>query len=242
MSDHATPTPSPTTRSVHADSGRRRVLRGLPSLLLAGALGTAMLLGGCAGTPQISADVASFGTWPAGRSAGSYSIERLPSQARGGAEQEQLEAAARAALERAGFRPAGATDQADVLVQVGGRQGKVLEASPWFDFGLAGWWGAGPRHARWPGPHRRFSAGVGVGFGPSWGPWPVDPVRDYREVALMLIDRSSRSPLVEVHVRQEARYVSDASVGAMFDAALLGFPQLPEGERTVVMPITPPKG
>jgi hypothetical protein len=248
MSDRPTPLPLTTDRHLrteqradqHADQrGRRRVLSGLP-VLLAGAIGVAGLLGGCASTPQISADVASFGTWPAGRSAGSYSIERLPSQARGGGAQDQLEGAARAALERAGFKPAGAADQADVLVQVGGRQGKVLEASPWFDFGLAGWWGAGPRHARWPG-HRRFSAGVGIGFGPTWGPWPIDPVRDYREVALMIIDRSSRNPLVEVHVRQEARYVSDDSVGAMFDAALLGFPQLPEGERTIVVPL-PAKG
>jgi hypothetical protein len=218
-----------------AGAARRSLLRMLPVLAITG------LLAACAGVPQIAADVSSYGIWPAGRSAGSYAIERLPSQTRGGSDQDKLEAAARGALERAGFKPAGAPEQADVLVQVGGRQGRVIDASPWFEFGVTGWWG-GRRGPYYGGPHRfrpGFGPGpfIGTSAGMFWGPWPADPTRDYREVALLLIDRPSHMALVEVHVRQEARYVGDDSIGAMFDAALLGFPALPEGERSVVVPL-----
>lgn len=220
-----------------AGAARRSLLRVLPALAITG------LMAACAGVPQIAADVSSYGVWPAGRSAGSYAIERLPSQTRGGSDQDKLEAAARGALERAGFKPAAAPDQADVLVQVGGRQGRVIDASPWFDFGVTGWWG-GRRGPYYGGPHRfrpGFGPGplIGTSAGMFWGPWPADPTRDYREIALLLIDRPSHMALVEVHVRQEARYVGDDSIGAMFDAALLGFPQLPEGERSVVVPLQP---
>jgi hypothetical protein len=218
---------------------RRAALRLLPALALTA------VLAACASVQQISADVSSYGAWPTGRSAGSYAIERLPSQTRGGAEQDKLEAGARSALERAGFVPAAAVDQADVLVQVGGRQGRVLDASPWFQFGVSGWWGGRRGPYAYTSTTRRLHPGGGFGPGPFWGPytgtywgpWPADPTRDYREVALMLIDRASHSALVEVHVRQEARYVSDETIGAMFDAALQGFPALPEGERSVSVPV-----
>ncbi|MEY2686205.1 MAG: hypothetical protein RL375_403 [Pseudomonadota bacterium] len=237
--DSAAPTSGAAEPAPLRHPGRRSLLRALPALGLVG------LLAACAGLPQVAADVSSYGVWPTGRSPGTYSFERLPSQARGGTEQDLLEAAARGALERAGFKPASAPDQADVLVQVGGRQGRVLDASPWFQFGVTGWWG-GRRGPYYVGPRRIHPIyGPGPFIGPSasmfWGPWPADPTRDYREVALLLIDRASHTALVEVHVRQEARYVSDDTVGAMFDAALLGFPNLPEGERSVVVPL-PAKG
>jgi hypothetical protein len=249
------PQPDASGAATHAaspvDARLRRRLLAWPAVLGAAALGAALtgvgLLGGCASTPQISADVASFGSWPSGRSAGLYAIERLPSQTRAGQAQDQLEAAAHGALQRAGFSAAASADQADVLVQLGSRQGQVLAVSPWFEFSVVGRWGrpgfGAPYPGRWLGP-RHVGVGVGRGFGAGFGfgagTWlGPDPTRDYREVALMLIDKPSRNALVEVHVRQESRYVSEASVGAMFDAALLGFPQLPEGERTVIVPFTP---
>ncbi|MEY4750709.1 MAG: hypothetical protein RIQ60_2923 [Pseudomonadota bacterium] len=240
MAVRSSPTPTPLPSLPSPSRLRRRAATRLLALAGAGGGLLALLLSaGCSGTPQISADVASYGSWPGGRPAGQYSIERLPSQQRVGQAQEQLEAAARGALERAGFSPAAAPEQADVLVQVAGRQGRVLEAGPWVNFGYSGWWGRPGFHGRYPGRWAgspRGISSIGIGFGGYLGP---EPTREYREVALMLIDRASRSALVEVHVRQEARYVSDASVGAMFDAALQGFPQLPEGERTVVVPYAP---
>ncbi|MFM2119552.1 MAG: hypothetical protein RL722_1020 [Pseudomonadota bacterium] len=236
--------PGPDQAPSRIDAGRRRQLGQLLALGGLGSLGLAgtSLLSGCSSVPQISADVASFGRWPEGRAAGSYAFERLPSQERGGEARQRLEADAAAALAQAGFRAATPGESADVMVQVGSRAGRVLEVSPWFEFGFsAGWWGGRvPPHypGRWaPYPRRRF-VGVGAGFGPFWGPFPPDAPRDFREIALLLVDRASRLALLEVHVRQEAAYVSEDSVGAMFQAALQGFPDLPEGERTVVVPFS----
>lgn len=201
----------------------------------AGALGVAALaavggLGGCASMNQITVDMASFGSWPAGRAPGRYAFERLLSQAPGSVEQLRLEAAARAALERAGFQPAASAAVADVLVQVGAREGRLVD--PWSDFTwgwrLGGWRGFGA----WP--RRGGSFGWSIG-----GAWPMDSTRDFREVALQLIDRASRQPLVEAHVRYEARMVSDSVLPALYEAALQGFPNLPTGERQVTVSLTP---
>lgn len=202
----------------------------------AGALGVVALaavggLGGCASMNQITVDVASFGSWPSGRAPGRYAFERLLSQAQGSVEQLRLEAAARGALERAGFQPAASAAVADVLVQVGAREGRLVD--PWADFNwgwrVGGWRGFG---APWP----RRGGGFGWSIG---GAWPMDSTRDFREVALQLLDRASRQPLVEAHVRYEARMVSDSVLPALYEAALQGFPNLPAGERQVTVSLTP---
>ena len=50
-------------------------------LTLAAALPVAAALAGCASFNEITADVASFGEWPAGRAPGTFGFDRLPSQA-----------------------------------------------------------------------------------------------------------------------------------------------------------------
>jgi hypothetical protein len=211
------------------------------ALLAAGSLAALGGLAGCASMNQITVDVASFGQWPAGRAPGRYAIERLLSQQQGSFEQLRLEAAARAALERAGFQPADAPAVADVLVQVGSREGRLVD--PWSDFNwgwrVGGWRGFGP-----PGP-RFGGVGVGVGLGGGWsvgGRWPSDYARDYREVALQLLDRATRQPLIEAHVRYESRYVDDSVLPALYEAALQGFPNLPAGERRVTVSLNPERG
>lgn len=229
-------TPMPTSPV----NPRRRRLGA--ALLVTTALGSLAALGGlagCASMNQITVDVASFGQWPAGRAPGRYAIERLLSQQQGSVEQLRLEAAARAALERAGFQPAASAASADVLVQVGSREGRLVD--PWSDFNwgwrIGGWRGFGP-----PGP--RFGGGFGVGFGSGYGwsvggRWPSDMSRDYREVALQLLDRATRQPLIEAHVRYEARFVDDSVLPALYEAALQGFPNLPVGERRVTVSLNP---
>ena len=95
-------------------------------------LAAASLLAGCAGPYTISADVASYGNWPAGRQAGSYAFERLPSQQHLAQRQDELEALARPALERAGFKPAADPQSADVLVLLGA-QVSVADYPYWYD-------------------------------------------------------------------------------------------------------------
>jgi hypothetical protein len=207
--------------------------RGLGRWAAAGAAALALggLLGGCASMNQITAEVASFGTWPAGRAPGRYAIERLPSQAAGSVAQLKLEAAARAALERAGFQPAASVTEADVVATLGAREGRVLD--PWADFNwgwrIGGWRGFGPLGLRHGG-----SFGWSVG-----GAWPMDATRDVREVALLLVDRASRQPLIEAHVRYEARVAGENLLPALYEAALQGFPNLPSGERQVTVSLTP---
>lgn len=215
--------------------GRRGLARWLGGAALALALGGS--LGGCASMNQITVEVASFGTWPAGRAPGRYAIERLPSQAAGSVAQLKLEAAARGALARAGFQPASSVAEADVVATLGAREGRVLD--PWADFNwgwrVGSWRGFGP-----VGPiGMRHSGGFGWSIG---GAWPMDATRDVREVALLLVDRASRQPLIESHVRYEARVVGESLLPALYEAALQGFPNLPTGERQVTVSLTPGQG
>ena len=64
-----------------------------------------LLLGGCAAFNNLSSEVSTYGPWPAERKPGAFVFERLPSQQAQPEQQSQLEAAARGALEAAGFRP-----------------------------------------------------------------------------------------------------------------------------------------
>ena len=59
------------------------------------------------------------------------------------------------------------------------------------------------------------------------------------KVALQLLDRATRQPLIEAHVRFEARIVDDSVLPALYEAALQGFPNLPAGERRVTVSLNP---
>jgi hypothetical protein len=199
---------------------RRRLLQG------AAAFTAVWWLAGCAALTQVSVDVTTFGAWPSGRAPGRYAFERLPSQAQAGPAQDQLEAAAGAALERVGFSRAADAAQADVLVQFGARQGQVIDPPPMFGWGI----GLG-----FPiGRHSDFGLGMHTGPG-----WYGERVRDYREIGLLLLDRASHQVLVEIQVRHESRYGSGDLPEALFDAALSGFPDLPAGQRRVTVPLPP---
>ena len=83
-------------------------------------LGTLALgLAGCAGFNNVESDVSTYSKWPAGRQPATYTFERLPSQQAREKEQDRLEAAARAAVESSGFKPATDPKSADVTVQLG---------------------------------------------------------------------------------------------------------------------------
>jgi hypothetical protein len=191
----------------------------------------ALLLSGCAAINQLSVQVSTFGTWPEGRAPGRYAFERLPSQQQPAqADQQQLlEAAAAAALAKAGFVPAADTASADVLVQVGARQQRA-DPSPWDD--PHGWYGAlgvgriGPwRGGRWH---------LGLNF-PLHGSRSLE-----REVAVLLRDRAGGQPLFEARATSEgySGLASDVA-GAMFQAALADFPRPGLNPRTVAVPLNP---
>lgn len=194
----------------------------------AAAVAAAALLAGCAGLNSVTADVSSYGSWPAERAPGTYAFDRLPSQQARAAETERLELAARPALEQAGFTPAAAGQAPDVLVQVGARVTRaeqIIWDDPLWWRGGWGYW----RNSPWYGP------------GPFWGPGYMDRVTRYEgEVAVLLRDRASGQPLFEARASLDSnRGLDDPTLAAMFSAALMDFPKTGVNPRRVVVPLAP---
>lgn len=185
----------------------------LPAVLLATALA------GCAALNTVQADLSTWGEWPAGRQPGSYAFDRLPSQQARSDETERLEAAARPALEKAGFVAAAPGATPDVLVQVAARTARTapdLWADPL-------WWRGGYGYYRRP-----WTGAV----------WVMDPRLDHsrydREVALLLRDGVSGKPLYEARVSNEGSTAGGGSMlAALFQGALLDFPRTGPNPRTV---------
>ncbi|MDG0832943.1 DUF4136 domain-containing protein [Pelomonas saccharophila] len=168
---------------------------------------------------MVSADVSSYGNWPAERKPGSYAFERLPSQQHNeeaSKRETTLEDAARAALEKAGFKPAADAKNADVLVTLGARI-TAYDPVPWDD---PLWW-------RWRG--RLVSPRYGYAGWGGWG-WRNDPFFDRRydrAVAVLMRDRASGEPLFEAHASNEGSTAGgEPMIGALFDAALADFPKV----------------
>lgn len=184
----------------------------------------AAALAGCATLDSVTSEVSSFGEWPAGRAPGTFAFERLPSQQQHAAEADALEAAARPALEKAGFKPASAGSAPDVTVQVGARTTRS-EYGPWNDPlwwpGGFGFWRRGP----WLGPSWSMSV-----YG--------SPPRYDREVALLIRDRATGKPLFETRASNEAGVAASPAVNtAMFQAAMLDFPKTGLNPRRINVPL-----
>ena len=185
---------------------RRQTMTLTLKLALAGLAAT--LAAGCASIGSFSAEVSSFGDWPADRTPGSFAFDRLPSQDALAEPQQRLEDAARAALERAGFRLAAAGAEPELLVQVGARVSRS-DRSPWDD---PLWWHGG--YGRWrSGPWRGPGWGIGMRFdSPRWD----------REVAVLVRDRASGKPLYEARAGSNGTRSADAPIlQAMFGAVPL---------------------
>jgi Domain of unknown function (DUF4136) len=195
--------------------------RALSALLLIASLT------GCATSWVVDSDVKSFsslGTVPPGAT---YRFDRLPSQQADGARQDSLEAMAAAALDKVGLRRDDAHPQYNA--QIGARVTAGL--SPWADPWLYdGPWGYG-----WGGGYgyygRRWYGGGWYG-GPAFAP-PANPWYE-REVSIVLREAGSNRVVYETRARNDGPYSSSAAVlPVMFQAALQGFPNPPQGERRV---------
>jgi hypothetical protein len=196
-----------------------------PALAVLAALAVTAL-GGCATLNTVSSDVTSYAQWPAGRAtAGTFSFERLPSQQAGGEPQARLEAAAARALAGIGFQPAPEGSAPDVRVQVGARVGR--SHTPFLDDRLYAPYGL------WAWPYGRGVFGWGPGWSTGLG-WTIDSPRYDREVALLMRDGRTGTPLYETRaVSEGSGSFSNALLAALFEAALKDFPQPPAGQRTV---------
>ncbi|HSV71325.1 MAG TPA: DUF4136 domain-containing protein [Methylibium sp.] len=186
---------------------------------------------GCAGLDTVAVDVASQGSWPAGRKPGTYAIERLPSQQANAAEQERIEAAALGALQAAGFTPAPQAE-ADVLIQLGARVFEVARRDRYAYSSIywrSDWWFHG---GRWP---HFWGPGYGLGY--------ASEFPDYqREVAVLMRDRRTQQFVYETRGSYTSRWTSDALLPAMFDAVLKDFPHTALSPRTVTVALPKAKG
>ncbi|MEQ1804268.1 MAG: DUF4136 domain-containing protein [Burkholderiaceae bacterium] len=177
------------------------------------------LLGACATPRQLDNDVSTYSQWPAGRKPASYAFERLPSQQARAELQQQLEDAARGAIEAAGFAAAPDEAQAEVGIQVGVRTSALARAV--FDDPF--WWRGGVS-TRW---RRGFYSSAGIHY--------TTPIYE-REVALLIRDRKSGQTLYEARASNATGSGADATVlAAMFEAAMKDFPNTAINPRRVTV-------
>jgi len=201
------------------------------------ALGVVLLaigLGGCARW-VVDSDVRSFASMSGVPAGATYRFERLPSQQFEEAAQQQLEAWAGAALEGVGLRRDDSAPQLSALI--GARVSSELSpwADPWMFGGPWGGWGGGFGYGgRWgPGPGWGPRGWYGAGwYGPAFGP-PPSPWFN-REVSIVLRELPSNRVVYETHARNDGPNSNSAAIlPVMFQAALQGFPNPPQGERRV---------
>lgn len=204
-------------------SGRRATT----FLLLAGAA----LLTGCATSYRLNNSVQAFSTLPSLPPQPTYRFERLPSQAQQ-PRQAQLEGLADPALFNAGLRRDDASPR--YAVQVSARVEQVL--SPWAN----PWWGG-------------WGPGMGLGWGPGFGhyhpraalsmgwamPFPrAEPPWWRREVGVVVRDTANQQVVFESRAVNDGPWNDSPTVlSALFQAALSGFPNPPQGLRQVDMQV-----
>jgi hypothetical protein len=193
----------------------------------------ALGLGGCASLNTVDSDVSTYATWPAQRKASTYAFERLPSQQARAQEADQLEAAARPSLQKAGFRETETAAQADTSVQVGVRVTRVdqrLYEDPF-------WWRGAYSSRYYRGPWGPWGPAWGPYWGPGWGPGAslyYDTPRFDREVVVVIRDRKSNQVLYEARAVNEGNSAGNPTLlAAMFEAAMQDFPNAGVNPRRV---------
>ncbi|MBI2769472.1 MAG: DUF4136 domain-containing protein [Burkholderiales bacterium] len=181
---------------------------------LAGLAFAALLLSGCAAGYLLDTNVQTFSALPAVPANPTYRFERLPSQ-QASPVQAQLEALADPALFKAGFRRDDAAPR--YSVQISARVQRVLSpwADPWDGFGFMG---------------------PGIGFGT---PFPrMEQPWFQREAGVVVRELPAGKVVYETHAASDGPWSDNTSVlPAMFDAALQGFPNPPQGVRRVAIQV-----
>jgi len=196
----------------------------MPPVLKPTLLCAALALTGCASVRLVDSDVQSFSQLRAMPAPATYRFERLPSQQAQGAQQNTIEAQAAQALAKVGMRldPQGA---GAYRVQAHARIDREMPADwydPWWGGGWGPGWGVGL--GGWGG--RGFYGGLAMRFPP--------PTLYRREVGLVVREAATAKVVYETHAVHEGIWTDNPAVfGAMFDAALTGFPTPPTGQRRV---------
>ncbi|MHB1200082.1 MAG: DUF4136 domain-containing protein [Polaromonas sp.] len=183
----------------------------------------ALFMTGCATVRLVDSDVTAFSRWRAAPPGPGtpYRFERLPSQQLAGAQQDRLEALARAALAKVGMElnPAAARYSVQVVVTT-----LVVDR---YDGGGYDGFGIGRPGVFLGGGNR------GAAFGMSFSMRFPEPYFK-RELRILMRDLSSGELVFETRAVHDGVWSDTLAVlPAMLDAALLGFPQPPPGPRRV---------
>jgi hypothetical protein len=183
----------------------------------------AALVAGCSTTRVVDSQVQSWSTLSAPPAPPTYRIEKLPSQQAAAKAFAPIEALAHAALQRAGLQRNDA--QPGLIAEVGVRSGQALPDWPHYP---PAWWGWGP------------GRGWRYGVRPGMMLRELPPPLHRREVSLELRDARTQQVVYETSATHEDVWTDDPAIfGVLFDAALSGFPQPPQGPRQVRLPLAP---
>ena len=178
------------------------------------------VLTGCSGMRVIESDVSAFSTWAGAPPAPGtpYRFERLPSQQAPNAQQDRIEDMARTSLAKVGMVAEPATARFGVQVIFNTER---MQRYPDAGFGYGGtgvFFGGGNR-----------GASLGMSFPLSFGELIYK-----RSLSVMMRDLSTQKVVFETQALQDSPWDDSFSIlPAMFDSALLGFPQPPAGARRI---------
>jgi Domain of unknown function (DUF4136) len=185
-----------------------------------GIAAAALLLAGCSGMRIIDSDVTAFPAWTTAPPApgASYRFERLPSQQLPAMQQDRIEDIARASLAKVGMVPDAANPRFAVQAVFATQMVARYAGGP-FGYGGPGVFvGAGS-----------YGRSLGLSF-----PFGYGDSYYQREVRLTVREVASQRVVFETRAVNENPWGDTFAVlPAMFDAALLGFPQPPAGLRRV---------
>ena len=188
------------------------------------------LMTGCAGVRLVDTDVTAFPQWtatPPGPGT-TYRFERLPSQQNLAAQQDAVEAQARAALARVGMELNPLV--ARFSVQVVATTQIVERGYPGYDGIFGGGFGG-----FFGGPGVFLGGGNrGAGFGLSFPMRFPEPTYFRRELAILMRELISQKVVFETRAFHDGVWSdTQAVLPAMMDAALRGFPEPPPGTRRI---------
>lgn len=193
---------------------------------------TGLFISGCSSLRVVENEVTAFYNWNAAPPVPgtAYRFERLPSQQVVGAQQDYVEAQARAALSRVGLELNPAAARFSVQVMVGTQ---VIERQSASGFGYDGFGFAAPS-VFLGGGNRGAALGLSLPIG-------FSDAYYRRQLTLLVRDLSSNQVVFETRALSDGRQNDTRSVlSAMLDAALSGFPQPPAGPRRISSPIPHP--
>ena len=193
------------------------------------ALTATALLTGCSTVREVNSTVQSFSSLQGIPVPPTYRLETLPSQ-QGQVHFPAVEAQAQHALARVGMIRDDSRPSLVVQISAVARYARDYASWPYYDPYWGPRWGWGMSYGR----------GWGMGFGSSMMMMDGPPLEYYRAVSIVMRDIKTQQIVYETSAQRQDVWTDDPAIfGILFDAALTGFPNPPQGQRNVRTVIQP---